>query len=605
MRRIPARPLILEIEAMYSLLRKHVVFAALMVLSFSSQAADAQTDSGLTAEYTVAVKDTAAHLFHVTATFSNLAQPRLDVALPIWTPGWYTHEFYAKNVRRFVVSDASGTPLAAPLSRLQTWTIDTRGKTEIVIEFDYFANILSHNQAVVTDAFAFFTGTQLFLEPIGHRNVTSSVRFVLPDGWPVISALQETSDPYLWTAPDYDTLVDSPTWLGAFTSNRLDVDGIPHYFVYEAGETITVDSTEWTDIVQSSSAIFGDKPYDKYLVFQLPWRETGTGAEGALEHGNSFVGCCGSRSSWLNAHELFHVWNVKRIRPAELWPYDYSKAVDTPSLWVSEGFSVYYGPLIVHRAGLLSDTAFVARLGGLAATWASDESLRYESPSDASMATWRAYGTSAQSYYITGAVLGASLDLKLLHDTHGRYGLDEVMRRLYEGFYKQNKGFTAEDMVEIVSSIAGHDYSEFFDRYVTGLESPPFDSFLEYAGIKIIPSDDHWYKFSFSEMISGERVMRAHAGSPGEMAGIQEGDILLAMDNVPTDKVQFLYANGYIVLGNKNRPDIDVTIRRNSVEMTIPVVLGPNRSADGQVVFASTPTEEQLAVRRAWLAKHE
>ena len=154
---------------MYSLPRTRVALGALIALLFSPPAANAQTDSGLNAQYTVAVKDTAAHLFHVTAKFSNLSQSTLDVALPIWTPGWYTLENYAKNILRFVVTDKNGTVLHSPLSRGQTWTINTRGKSEIVIEFDYFANILSHNQAQITDTFAFFTGTQLFLVSCQHK----------------------------------------------------------------------------------------------------------------------------------------------------------------------------------------------------------------------------------------------------------------------------------------------------------------------------------------------------------------------------------------------------------------------------------------------------
>ena len=222
------------------------------------------------------------------------------------------------------------------------------------------------------------------------------------------------------------------------------------------------------------------------------------------------------------------------------------------------------------------------------------------------MAAFITYENLNQSYYFTGAILGASLDLKLLHDTQGRYGLDEVMRRLYEGFYKQNKGFTPEDMVEIVSSIAGRDYSNFFDRYVTGLESPPFDTFLEYAGIKVIPSDNMWYVFSWSTLGEEGRIMGApFSGSVGDKAGIKEGDILVSVDDIPADSLQFLFPHGGIVLGKKGRPNIDVILRRNSVEMKIPVALKPFRSEDGQVMYAPAPTEEQLAVRRAWLAKQE
>lgn len=168
-------------------------------------------------------------------------------------------------------SDGAGTRLAAPLSRAQTWSIETRGKTRVVVEFDYVANVLALNQAKITGTFAFFTGTQLFLEPVGHRNASSLVRFVVPPGWRIVSALLETSDPTVYTAPDYDTLVDAPTWLGAFELQRFDVDGKPHLLVLGSGARFAADSmrrhTErLATMVRTAGAIFGGLPYDKYGV---------------------------------------------------------------------------------------------------------------------------------------------------------------------------------------------------------------------------------------------------------------------------------------------------------------------------------------------------
>ena len=180
------------------------VAAALLVLGTASAQAPQ-----FSVDYTVKVASTADHLFHITADFKNIDQPTLDLSLPTWTPGWYTIENYAKNILRFRITDSAGKSLPLGMTRKQTWRVDTRGLKEIKAEFDYDAEILALNQAKITDTFAFFTGTQLFLLPEGHRSRPSVVRFDVPNGWKIASGLDETTDPTVFTAPDYDTLVDS------------------------------------------------------------------------------------------------------------------------------------------------------------------------------------------------------------------------------------------------------------------------------------------------------------------------------------------------------------------------------------------------------------
>jgi predicted metalloprotease with PDZ domain len=156
-------------------------------------------------DYTVAVANPDTGLFHVTAKVDNIDQPRLDLSLPVWTPGWYTVENYALNIERFTITDEKGASLPHSMTRRQTWSVDTRGHRQITVAFDYWAGLLGLNQAKIAREFAFFTGVQLFVMAEGHRASPSTVRFVVPAGWKIISALQETSNPMVFTAPDYDT----------------------------------------------------------------------------------------------------------------------------------------------------------------------------------------------------------------------------------------------------------------------------------------------------------------------------------------------------------------------------------------------------------------
>src|SRR5262249_9227530 len=208
---------------------QYVFGLALIVLSSAASATSQGTRFRI--DYTVAVTDTDSPLFHVTANVQNIREPHLDLSLPAWTPGWYTIENYGKNILRFRITDAKGVILPHAMTRKQTWRADTKGFDQIKVEFDYRADTLALNQAKITKDFAFFTGPELVLEAQGHRASPSSVRFVVPTGWKLISALKETNDPLIFTARDYDVLVDAPTEMGRFDVTRFEVQGKLHYFV--------------------------------------------------------------------------------------------------------------------------------------------------------------------------------------------------------------------------------------------------------------------------------------------------------------------------------------------------------------------------------------
>jgi predicted metalloprotease with PDZ domain len=453
------------------------------------------------AEYTVALGDPASRRFHVTATFHNLHEPTLDVALPVWTPGVYTVKNYADNISKFSAHDSVGVRLRAPKVEASTWRIEARGEHTVIVEFDYAANDLSWNGAGITDRYALFTGTQLFLEPKGHRDSPAMVWFKLPSGWKVASALAETSDSTVFRAANYDELVDAPNVLGSFAVAQFDVDGKPHFIVRAPADSIHDDVQDkiiaLRKIVLTERAIFGSLPYDKYVFFGV------VKDGGALEHATSYL--AGIELNEINAaHEFFHLWNVKRIRPAELWPYDYSRIRPGPSLWVSEGITSYYQNLVAYRAGFTQfadipsdgpvpttrssgsgELELRAELAYRIGVFEGTDARQYVSPSDASWSDGLAYGSATPTYYLSGELLGALLDLSILNDTDGKRRLDDVMRALYEQYYKKGKGFTAEDLVHTVSATAGRDYREFFSRYVTGTEDFPFDSVFAFAGYHI------------------------------------------------------------------------------------------------------------------------
>ncbi|HEU4391013.1 MAG TPA: hypothetical protein VFV34_24620, partial [Blastocatellia bacterium] len=318
-----------------------------LIIGFIAVASTRATQqAAIQISYTVKVASTQEQLFHVTTEIKNIRQPQLDLSLPVWTPGWYTIEDYGKNILRFRITDSKNNPVAYTRVRKQTWRLETKQVDSLKVDFDYFADTLALNQAKITADFAFFTGTQLFLMPEGRRSTPATVRFVVPEGWKIISALKDTQDPLVFTAPNYDALVDCPTEMGKFDLLKFDVEGKPHYFVTTPANTFPKETAEkysqmLARVATAESAIFGGLPYEKYVYFYFFSRPE-SNASGALEHSNSFVSfappgpfATPERMIGTAAHEFFHLWNVKRIRPAEMWPYDYSRENETPLLWVS------------------------------------------------------------------------------------------------------------------------------------------------------------------------------------------------------------------------------------------------------------------------------
>jgi predicted metalloprotease with PDZ domain len=590
-----------------------LLLASLACVSASAQGNEFRVD------YTVEVASTAGHLFHVTTDVKNVRDAQLELSLPTWTPGWYTVENYAKNILRLKVTDTEGRELPHQLTRKQTWRITTNGAHEVKIDFDYFANVLALNQAKITNDYAFFTGTQLFLEAAGHRAAPSSVRFKVPQGWQIVSALKETNDPSVFNAPDYDTLVDSPTELGRFDVTRFEVEGKPHFFVSNPAGAYSREKRErlavmLARIVEAERAVFNDLPYEKYVYFYF-FAPAESNASGGLEHNNSHV-VVGGRSRnpepealmGIAAHEFFHLWNVKRLRPAEMWPYDYSREQETPSLWVSEGFTNYYGALARYRAGLMPRDEFLSTVAGAVAGVEQNAARAYVSPSDASTSTWLCYDSPCAfqiSYYTQGQNLAALLDLSIRHDSANAHDLDDVMRSLYDERYKRGRGFTAEDFVATVSKFATRDYRDFFRRYVASTEVEPYDHIFGYAGYRLDRATNRqpFFGASFNAADAGLEVTDLAPDGPASRAGLQRGDVLTKIDDTTLRATPGGGISIDNVLAGKIDQSIRATVRRGGEEKTFEVKVGAHETGSYKLVEIANPTPEQLKVREGWLKR--
>ena len=490
---------------MIALRRCPLFLTLLFTASFAWSVALAQTAPRL--DYTVGITDAARHLFHLKIQISNVSGKTLDISLPAWTPGWYTIRPYAANLIKLHANPASASannfvskPLPMRAVDKQTYRIETEGNRALTVEYDYFANNLAVNGAELTEKHGFFLGTNLFFYVPGHTlDTPSTVTFDIPDNWRIATGMKRGEGKNVFHVRNFDNLVDCPVVMSDFDDFQTTALGKTiHIVVDPKGQVSAENAPKLKDyisrVIESEGKMMGGLPYDEYWVLYV----TGRGG-GALEHENSTnvmmpsfpanpLGAVG-----VTAHEHFHAWNVKRLRPAALWPYDYSKEQYTRELWFAEGFTNYYGSLHTRRSGITSVEDYLRGLGGKIARLQSSEARNWVSLADASTVTWLTYGGGGGNfgnfttdYYNKGELVGLLLDLEIRGASSNRKSLDDVLRFMFDNFYKKNKGYTVEDVEKVASDIAGRSFKEFFAKYVTGTEELDYNAALRYAGLRLV-----------------------------------------------------------------------------------------------------------------------
>ena len=477
------------------------------------------------------------------------------LSLPAWSPGSYEIQDYARYVHGFTASTPDGRALLWDKADKDTWRIATAGASRVVAEFLTDPDSLALELGRVGPDFAFFNGTNLFLYQAGGGfDFPADVTFDVPAGWRIATGLTPAGEAGHYRAASYHDLVDSPTFLGRFAEDSVVVDGRPVRFAIWPDTALT--RAVWDSvsdalrrIVAVQNRIMGGPPYDAYTVLvlappaELDWA-------GGLEHRNAQLdvlslgffapdrrrGVLGEFTRPLFSHEFFHLWNVKRARPAELWPYDYARAQYTPLLWWSEGVTDYYGDLTLARAGLWSVDQFVASMNTDVAQ--VEDAAEIVSAEDASVDTWikPVWVDEEQYYYWKGALLGLMLDIRLREATGNAHGLDDVMRELLAASWARQRGFTTGDLLGIIRRwYPGVD--EFYARWIRGREPLPYADVLPRGGIAVDIVQDRAPQVGIAsgqDQDGGALVASVAPGSLADSVGIEPGDVLLKIGDVTT-----------------------------------------------------------------------
>ena len=479
----------------------------------------------------------------VTVAFDAAGPGAILLSFPAWTPGSYEIANFARFVTGFTAT-AGEKVLDWDKFDADTWRIDPAGARAVTVRFDYRAETLDNAGAWSRPDFAFFNGTNLFPYPEGGGfDFPATVVVKTQPGWLVATGMQSAPAPNSYREGNYHDLIDMPFFIGRIDVDSQQVDGKwNRVATYPAGAmTGPARSLLWDQIVKmvpKMAAVFQETPWQTYTTLLVFTQEVGGGS--ALEHSNSHVGIYNPGFignpllASITAHEIFHAWNVKRLRPADLWPYDYDEPQETPWLWVSEGITDYYADLALVRGGVVDSAGFLGLTGEKMAQIAAQPATALE---DASLSTWiePIDGTQYQ-YYAKGSLAGFMLDVLIRDGSDNRRSLDDVMRELYRSAYKKGRGFTAADWWPAVSRAAGgRSFTEFNARYVDGRDPFPWSDVLARAGLRQESDTVREPRVGLAtaqDSAGAIVVQEVQPGGVAHEAGVKAGDRLIALGDV-------------------------------------------------------------------------
>lgn len=515
---------------------------------------------------------------HVTTTFDVAGSGAVVLSLPAWTPGAYEISNFSRWVSGFDASQ-NGTPLRWDKLDYDTWRVRPAGSGRVTVQFEYEADSLDNAMSWTKPDFALFNGTNLFLYPEGRSlDFPATVSVSTDPSFRVATSMTPAGELRHYRAATYHELVDMPVVFGAFDLDSATISGhTVRLATYPSGSVSGERrATVWQQlerVIPVEAIVFGEVPWNSYTLIQIA-DSTYPGASG-LEHSASHVDVVSPLAIGsdfqpsLYAHEIFHAWNVKRLRPAEMVPYRYDRPQPTPWLWVSEGITDYYADLAEVRGGLVDPAGFYALT---AAKIGEIEGTIPFALEDASLNTWvHPRDGTEYSYYPKGSLAGLLLDITIRDASDNAKSLDTVLRELYQSTYKQGRGFTSADFWGAVSHAAnGRSFDDFARRYVDGREPYPWTEALRTVGLRIQRDSAPRIGVSTAPDAEGAvRVMEISPGSAAAAAGVRVGDVMVRVGDVAVADPDFGAKFRLQYAGRPAGSPLPLTVKRGTETLTL------------------------------------
>lgn len=499
------------------------------------------------------------HYFQVEMELDGFKEKQLKVKMPVWAPGSYLVREFAKNINLVTAFDKSGNEIPVKKVDKNTWCID-KGKTkDIVVKYEVYSFEVSVRTPFLDLTHGFVSGTGVFMYVDGYKDQSGKLEVFLPEMFKTIStSLDETGDGVTkdgsttFAYTNYDQLADCPIEIGNQEVFSFDAAGVKHTVAMYgvANYDIPTLQKDMAKIVEAATAVFGQNPNKKYTFII----HNEVNAQGGLEHVNSTVlsvnrwtydGAAYKGFLSLVAHEYFHLWNVKRIRPVELGPFDYDNENYTSLLWVMEGFTSYYDELLLLRAGYYTKEELLKKLFSSINYVEGSTGARVQPVAHASFDAWiKAYrptensGNTTISYYPKGAAIAVVLDAMIIKEYEGKKSLDDFMQHLYATYYEgKGRGFSEDEFKKELESFLHQNMDLFYDNYINGTTMIDYPKYLGLVGLDVKYSGEA--KASSGLLLKGDKqveVYRIRAESSAEEAGLSVGDEIIGCNGFRVDK---------------------------------------------------------------------
>ncbi|MDE1837800.1 MAG: M61 family metallopeptidase [Euryarchaeota archaeon] len=577
--------------------------------------------------YVVSPEDIPSHYLHVAVEVSGLAanESEVQMVMPVWTPGSYLVREFARMLRRVQAVGEDGRSLSFTKVRKNRWKVLKGKEASFTFSYSVYAHDISVEGIDLTEDHLYFNGAPLFCYVDGSKDDPVELVVHVPSGWKVYSELQEVGkNPPRFRAENFDQLCDSPFDAGSPTEIAIRPAGVPHRIVLCGKGNFSPHKVEEDvrKIVEATYRLFGELPMPRYTFFyhlNEKW-------DGGLEH---LAGTAITLPSVVFAprkeyevfldvtcHEYFHLFNVKRIRPKVLGPFDYEQENYTRMLWAMEGTTDYYTYLLLRRAGLYSPKKYLEKVGEQVKKFREIPGRNHQSLEEASFDSWiDLYRPGEEtrnisiSYYLKGNLVSLCMDLEIRGKSQNAHSLDDVMRHLWQEFGKKGAGIPEGDWQKEAERATGVELGGFFDRYVRGRDDIDFATFLRHAGLTLEPKDDEategedppelpgYLGVEFKREGDRPRVTVALDGGPGRRAGLTPGDELLAFDG---------YRVTYDSVGDmlKKFPPgekVSITLFRRGILRTLEATLGKAPPSKWTIKADPSASEVARKVAEAWL----
>ncbi len=541
------------------------------------------------------------------------AAPSTAIQFPTWNALYQIRDFVrdVEDVR----AECDGAPLRLARVDLNTWSTGGRGCASLAVRYSVYVNEESPFSSILDERHSFLNLAMLLFYLPQDRQRPVRAAFVLPEGWKWATLLAPGDSPPEVKAANYDALVDSPVEAGHFDEFDFEQSGATFRVVVDADPRDYSSARLLDDlkkITASETALMRDVPFQRYtFIFHFLPGTAGGGMEHAFGTAISLP-VSRVRENWsyvagTSAHEFFHLWNVKRIRPAGLEPIDYIHGNDTGALWFAEGVTSTYQELTLERAGLLSREYFYRRIAFQINQLQDRPARLFQSAEQSGRSAWLEKYLDylrpdrSISYYNKGELLGFLLDLGIRHATGNRRSLDDVMRRLNEDFAKQGRTFTEQDLRAVIGSLAPGfpDLDSFFSDYVSGTRELDYGAYFGYAGLQLLATTAAQGALGFRAVqgFEGPITVESVAGdSNAARAGLRKGDALLTMNGRPLQA-----SPEQLIEGLKPGTKMEFEVRRGSQNLKIKYALEESHVTAYRLEENPNATAAELRVREGWL----